>query len=67
MITLHVGQHWIKQTSGHLAQVSALTATHAVMYWPHIDNGRGGCPVRYHAQTYVRLDRFRRINEWQPA
>jgi hypothetical protein len=51
-----LGQDWVKQTSQRTAQVSAITPTHAVMYWPDKDE-----------QTTVRLDRFNRTTEWRLA
>ena len=48
------GTNLTKLTSGRQAQVSAITPTHAVIYWPDYDE-----------QTTVRLDRFNRTTEWR--
>jgi hypothetical protein len=44
----------IKTTSGRRAQVTAITRTHAIVYWPDKDD-----------QTMVRLERFNRTGEWR--
>jgi hypothetical protein len=44
----------IKTTSGRRAQVTAITPTHAIVYWPDKDEN-----------TMVRLERFNRTAEWR--
>jgi hypothetical protein len=55
MITTYPGQYWIKQTSGRLAQVSAHTKTHVVMYWPDRD-----------VQTQVARKQMSNTAKWRP-
>jgi hypothetical protein len=50
---VHVGQHVYKTTSRRHAQVAAITATHAILYWPHNDT-----------QTEIKPSRFNRRSEW---
>jgi len=44
----------IRYANPREGQVSALTPTHAVVYWPDRNE-----------QTYVKLDRFNRAREWK--
>lgn len=52
-LVVHVGQNLVKTTSGRQAQITALTDTHAVVYWPDTNT-----------QTMVKLERFDRP-EWK--
>jgi len=54
--TVIPGQHWLKVATQRSAQVTAITRTHAIMYWPDTDS-----------QTTVSLDRFNRTREWTQA
>jgi hypothetical protein len=51
-----VGQTLIKTRDNQHreAQVTAITATHAILYWPDTDT-----------QTEVKLERFGRTTEWR--
>lgn len=50
---LRPGTNLIKIASHRHAQVSAITPTHAILYWPDTDT-----------QTTVRHKRFNRTSEW---
>lgn len=50
---VHVGQHVYKTTSRRHAQITAITPTHAILYWPHNNT-----------QTQVKPSRFDRRSEW---
>ena len=51
---IHPGLNLLKLTTYRRAQVSAVTPTHAILYWPDTDQ-----------QTAVKLERFNRANEWK--
>lgn len=57
---IHVGRMVRKVKSDRVGQISAITDTHAVIYWPDFEEHRNNP-----AQTYVRVERFRRAREWE--
>jgi hypothetical protein len=57
---IHLGRMVRKVRSDRVGQISAITDTHAVVYWPDYEDHRNNPE-----QTYVRLERFRRAGEWE--